>query len=402
MARIALRAQAVSPSLTLAITAQAKRMKVEGKAVVSFGAGEPDFNTPDYICKAAKDALDMGLTKYTPAAGTEALRAAVADKLKADNHLLYAPEDIVISNGAKHALFNAFSAILDEGDEVIIPAPYWLTYPELVKLCGGVNEFVRTKAEKGFKLTAAELEKAITPKTKAGLINNPCNPTGAVYSEKELKALARVLEKHEEIFIISDEIYEKLIYDLPPCYSIAEYSPQIKARTILVNGVSKTYAMTGWRIGYTASDRAVAKAIAGMQSHTTSNPNAIAQYAALGAYTGSEGEAFLAQMRQTFDTRRKYMIETLEGMQPLTYIRPEGAFYMMVGVEKLFGKQTPRGVKIESAYSFATALLSECEVAVIPCEPFGADGYVRLSYAISLEDIKEGLSRIKAFADSLR
>lgn len=402
MTQIALRARAVSPSLTLAITAQAKKMKAEGKAVVSFGAGEPDFNTPDYICKAAKDALDMGFTKYTPAAGTEALRAAVAAKLKADNHLSYAPEDIVISNGAKHALFNAFSAILDEGDEVIVPAPYWLTYPELVKLCGGVNVFVQTKAEDGFKLTAAGLEKAITEKTKAVLINNPCNPTGAVYSEKELKALARVLEAHEEIYIIADEIYEKLVYDVPACYSIAAYSPQIKERTILVNGVSKTYAMTGWRIGYTASATAVSKAIAGMQSHTTSNPNAIAQYAALAAYTGREGEAFLSQMRQTFDTRRKIMIETLESMAPLTYVHPEGAFYMMVGVHKLFGKQTPRGAKIESAHSFATALLNECEVAVIPCEPFGADGYVRLSYAISQEDIKEGLSRIKAFMERLR
>ena len=396
MTGIAQRCKRVSPSLTLEITAKAKQMRAEGKPVISFGAGEPDFNTPAYIVRAAEHALSEGMTKYTPASGTEQLKKAICDKLQRDNRLSYEPKNIVVSNGAKHALYNAFAAIVDPGDEVIVPAPYWLTYPELIKLCEGVPVFVHAKAENDFKLTAEELQKAITPKTKAVLINNPCNPTGAVYDRAELTALAKVLED-AGVYVVSDEIYEKLVYEGGEYYSIAEYSPALKEKTIVINGVSKTYAMTGWRIGYTASNAEIAKAISSMQSHTTSNPNSIAQYASYAAYSHSEGDAFLAQMLATFDGRRKGMIEKLRTMKDLSFIYPKGAFYVMIDVEHLFGKTTAGGAKLTSAYDVATALLGEQMVAAIPCESFGAPQYLRLSYAISNDDIQEGLRRIEKF-----
>ncbi len=400
MTGIAERARRVSPSLTLEITAKAKKMRAEGKPVVSFGAGEPDFNTPDYIVRAAEYALEAGMTKYTPASGTDQLKKAICDKLQKDNGLTYEPQDIVVSNGAKHALFNAFAAIIDPGDEVIVPAPYWLTYPELIKLCEGVPVFVPCKAENDFKMTPAELEAALTAKTKAVLINNPCNPTGAVYTRGELEALAAVLEQ-EDVYIVSDEIYEKLLYEGGPYYSIAQYSPACKQKTIVINGVSKTFAMTGWRIGYTASARPLAKAIGSMQSHVTSNPNTIAQYAAAEAYSHAEGETFLAQMLHTFDERRKNMIETLRKIDDLSFVYPKGAFYVMIDVAHLFGKTSAGGAKLQSAFDVATALLDEQMVAAIPCESFGAPNYLRLSYAISNEDIQTGLQRIQTFVRSV-
>lgn len=401
MTGLSQRAKRVAPSLTLEITAKAKKMKAAGQPVVSFGAGEPDFNTPDYIIRAAKEGLDKGFTKYTPASGTDALKAAIAQKLQKDNGLTYTPQQIVISNGAKHSLYNAFSALVDPGDEVIIPAPYWLTYPELVKLCEGVPVFAQTRSENGFKLTADGLACAITPKTKVVVLNNPCNPTGAVYSEQEIKALAAVLEK-TDIYIISDEIYEELVYEGPRPYSVASYSETIKARTIIVNGVSKTYSMTGWRIGYTASDLALAKAMGSMQSHMTSNPNSIAQYAAAEAYTGAEGKIFLAHMKATFDTRRRLMMRLLDEIRPLCYIHPAGAFYVMADVRSVLGKTAPSGRKLGSAHEFSDELLEEQMVAAIPCESFGADGYLRLSYAVGEDDIKEGLRRLAAFVASLK
>ena len=401
MANIADRAKGVSPSLTLEITATAKKMKAEGKPVISFGAGEPDFNTPDYIIEAAKRALDEGFTKYTPASGTDALKKAIADKLRRDNGLEYAPQNIVVSNGAKHSLFNVFCALINAGDEVIVPSPYWLTYPELVKLCEGVPVYVDTKPENDFKMTAAELRKAITKKTKALILNNPCNPTGAVYSESEIKSLAEVLE-NTDIYVVSDEIYEKLSYDHGQPYSIAAYSPRLKERTIVVNGVSKTYAMTGWRIGYTASNSEIAKAMSGIQSHTTSNPNSIAQYAAAEAYGSSKGEEFLSGMRVTFDNRRKLIIDKLASIGGISFIYPQGAFYVMVNISNTFGKTTESGKKIGSAHEFSLALLSEANVAVIPCESFGAKDYIRLSYATNEENISEGLDRIADFIFKLK
>ncbi len=398
--KIAARARNIAPSLTLELTAKAKKLKEDGRDVVSFGAGEPDFNTPEYIRNAAKVALDGGVTKYTPASGTPALKNVVCDKFLRDNGLEYTPANIVVSNGAKHSLHNAINAVVEEGDEVIIPSPYWLTYPELVMLAGGKPVFVETKAENGFKMTAAELESAITDKTAAVILNNPNNPSGAVYSESEIKALAAVLEK-TEICVISDEIYEVLNYTAEPVYSIAKYSDKLKSQTIIVNGVSKTYSMTGWRIGYIAAPTEIAKAISNMQSHTTSNPNSIAQYATVAAYESNEGNAFLLEMKQSFDRRRKLIMSELDKFDELSYVTPQGAFYIMVCLEKVLGKKTASGRIIDSSLEFAKILLDEAEVTVIPCEPFGAPSYVRLSYAISDADIVKGVQRLGAFVKAL-
>lgn len=400
MTGLSQRAKQVSPSLTLEITAKAKKLKAEGHSVVSFGAGEPDFNTPEYIVKAAEKALESGFTKYTPASGTDALKSAIVAKLENDNGLKYENKNIVVSNGAKHSLYNAFSALIDPGDEVIIPAPYWLTYPELVKLCGGVPVIVYTKPENGFKLTPRELSEAITQKTKAIVLNNPCNPTGAVYTKAETEDLARILEQ-TNIYVVSDEIYEKLVYEGDACYSIASFSPELKERTVIVNGVSKSYSMTGWRIGFTASNAELAKAMGSIQSHTTSNPNSIAQYAATEAYLHADGRKFLADMRLTFDRRRHIMIDGLNKIPGLPYIYPKGAFYVMVDVSGLLGKKS-RGKILDSSLALATELLETSQVAAIPCEPFGAPGYLRLSYAIGEDDIRLGLERIAAFVASLK
>ena len=395
---IADRALSVSPSLTLEITAKGKKMKEDGIDVVSFGAGEPDFNTPDYINEKAKEALDKGFTKYTPASGMAELRQVIAEKLKKENGLDYDFTDIVVSNGGKHALYNAFMATVNPGDEVILPAPYWLTYPELIKLCGGTVKILDTKPENDFKMTPTQLEKAITKKTKAIVFNNPSNPTGAVYDESEIKALAAVLEK-ADIYVISDEIYEKLCYGVD-FYSIANVSEKLKNNTIIVNGLSKTYSMTGWRIGYTASNKTLAKAMGNIQSHTASNPNSIAQYASVAAISHKEGEEFLAGMRETFDRRRKLAVSMLKEMEPLTYIEPQGAFYIMVGIGGVKGRSI-NGKIIRTAADFANALIDTVNVVAIPCESFGAPDYIRLSYAVSDENIKKGLERIKKFTDML-
>ena len=395
---IAKRAKSISPSLTLEITARAKKMKADGMRVVSFAAGEPDFNTPDYIIEAGHKALELGLTKYTPAAGTVELRKAICQKLKNDNALDYGVTNIVVSNGAKHSLFNAFMAILNPGDEVIIPSPYWLSYPELVKMAGGVPVFVQTKAENSFKITAEELEQAITDKTKAFVLNNPNNPTGAVYTRSELNALGAVIEKHE-VFVVSDEIYEKLTYERRH-HSIAAYSDVLKERTIVINGMSKTYSMTGWRVGYAAANEQIASAMSSMQSHSTSNCNTIAQYASSVALSDKlHGDAFLEDMRATFDARRALMMLRLHRLG-LEYIEPKGAFYVMVCIKKFIGTSI-EGQRIRSAYDFASLLLEQAQVAVIPCESFGADEYVRLSYAASEKDIERGLDAIGVFIAQL-
>ena len=396
--KITARASQIAPSLTLEITAQAKKLKSEGRDVVSFGAGEPDFNTPEYIRNAAKESMDKGLIKYTPASGLVPLKQVICDKLEKDNGLKYAPADIVVSNGAKHALHNAMQAIIEDGDEVIIPAPFWLTYPELVKLAGGIPVYVYTKKENGYKMTAEELKNAITPKTKAIVLNNPNNPTGSVYSEAEIRAIAEVVEP-TDIAVISDEIYEMLNYTGKPIYSIAQYSEKMKSNTIIVNGVSKSYAMTGWRIGFTACDTAVAKAISSMQSHMTSNPNTIAQYATISAYTDEAGEQFIAEMHESFDRRRKLICAELD-KTGIPYIKPEGAFYVFLDISGLIGKKY-NGVAVESPLAFAKILLSDYDVAVIPCESFGNDVSIRLSYAISDADIVKGVTRIGNFVSKL-
>ena len=396
---IANRAKQISPSLTLEITARAKKMKADGIPVVSFAAGEPDFNTPEYIIQAAHKALDMGMTKYTPASGIIDLKNAICEKLKNDNALEYLPSQIVVSNGGKHSLTNACLTIINPGDEVIIPSPYWLSYPEIVKLAGGVPVFVSTQPENNFKITPVELEKAISDKTKAFILNNPNNPTGAVYTRSELNALAAVIEKHD-IYVISDEIYEKLNYEHRH-HSIAAYSDILKDRTIVVNGMSKTYSMTGWRVGYAAANEQIAAAMSSVQSHSTSNVNAVAQYASYVALSDKlHGDAFLEDMRATFDARRALMMLRLSRLG-LHYIEPKGAFYVMVSIKDFEGKMY-EGVRIRTAYDLASSLLEHAQVAVIPCEGFGAPDYIRLSYAASEKDIERGLDSIKSFIAQLK
>lgn len=386
------RVQGIAPSLTLEITAKAKSMKAAGKDVVSFGAGEPDFDTPDYIIAAAKEALDKGITRYTAASGTPEVKKAVCAALKADG-MNYEPNQIVISNGAKHCLTNALLSTVNEGDEVIIPAPFWLTYPELVKLAGGIPVILKARKENGYKITVDDLKKAITSKTKAIILCNPCNPSGIVYDKDEIYAFAEYLED-KDIYIISDEIYNKLSYDTE-VVSISTYSDKIKDKTIVINGVSKTYAMTGWRIGWSASNAALAKAMGSLQSHCTSNPNSIAQYATVAAYTSPEGKKFISSLYGVFKERRDLMVEIL-GKMGESIIKPQGAFYVMVDVSRYFGKSY-KGAVIESAHQIAMLLIDNYDMAVIPCESFGDGNFIRLSYAISKEDIMKGLDRLKKF-----
>ncbi len=389
----------IAPSLTLEITAKAKKMKAEGISVIGFGAGEPDFNTPSYIIDSAKKALDIGFTKYTPAAGMVELKKAVCEKFKKDNNLEYDLSEIVISSGAKSSLYHAISAIVDEGDEVILPTPFWLTYPELVKLAGGELVYVDAKKENGYKMTAQQFESAVTKKTKCLILNTPNNPTGAVYSEEEIKAIAKVAEKYG-IYVISDEIYEKLVYDGESHYSIAQYSEFMKEHTIIINGMSKTYSMTGWRIGYLAAPSVIAKAISSMQSHTTSNACSIAQYASVTALSDPKGDEFINEMQTIFDERRKLMVELLSDINGIECIEPKGAFYVFVNVSSLFGKKYD-GVEINGSLCFADCALKK-GVALIPGIAFGNDDCIRLSYAISKEDIVEGIKRFKEFVNEIK
>lgn len=382
----------ITPSMTLEITAKAKQLKAQGIDVIDFGVGEPDFDTPDYIKEAAIDAIKKGYTKYTPSSGISELKKAVCDKLLKDNGLKYQPEQIVISNGAKHSIYNALCAILNPGDEVIIPVPYWLSYPEMVRLAYGKPVFVKTKAENDFKITAEELKNAITSKTKALILNTPNNPTGSVYTKEELEELAKIIEE-ANIFVISDEIYEKLIYE-GSHISIASLNEKIKELTILVNGMSKAYAMTGWRIGYTASSLEIAKVMSNIQSHTTSNPNSIAQYASVAALSGDE--TVIKRMAEEFNKRRIYMVERINKIKGLKSNKPQGAFYVMVNIDEYIGKEI-KGKIIRGSIDFANALIEGANVAVVPALPFGMDNYIRISYATSIENIEKGLNRIEEF-----
>ncbi|MFI3129009.1 MAG: pyridoxal phosphate-dependent aminotransferase [Bacillota bacterium] len=393
--KISKKAGAIAPSLTLAITAKANAMKAKGQSIIGFGAGEPDFTTPEYICNAAKKAMDAGHTKYTPSAGLATLRGAICAKLDADNGLEYTPNQIVVSNGAKHSLYNSLYAIIDEGEEVIIPVPFWLTYPELVNMVGGVPVYVDTTEENGFKMTAAQLEAAITPKTRAIILNSPSNPCGAVYSKSELEALAKVLED-KDIYVISDEIYEKLIYS-GAHHSIAACSDAMKERTIIVNGLSKSYAMTGWRMGYVAAPLAVAKAIDSVQSHMTSNISSITQYAAIAALT--EESNFITKLKAIFTERRDVLVEGVNAIDGLSARVPNGAFYVFVNITEWKGK-TYNGKKIESSIDICDGLL-DVGIAPVPGAAFGDDDFVRFSYAISVEDIKEGLARLASYGANL-
>ena len=395
MIEVSNRVSAISPSMTLAISAKANELKAAGEKVINFGVGEPDFNTPEHIVKSAKDALDKGYTKYVAASGLPELKKAIVKKFKKDNNLEYEPSQIIVSNGAKHSIFNALFAVINPGDEVLIPQPYWLSYPEVVKSCGGVPKYIITTPQSGYKITAEQLESAITSKTKMLIFNSPCNPTGAVYSEEEIRALAKVCEEHG-ICVLADEIYEKLVYGGKKHFSIASASPEMKELTIVINGVSKSYAMTGWRLGYLACPQNIAKAISSFQSHSTSNVNTMTQYATVTALEGDDTP--MKNMLKAFGERRELMLEKIEEMKSLglDYVKPDGAFYVMLICNSLYGKSY-KGVKINGSLDVADLLLTHKKVALTPGVCFGDDSAVRLSYALSKEDILEGLAKIAEF-----
>ena len=387
--KLATRLDHVQPSLTLAITAKAKAMKAEGIDVCSFSAGEPDFDTPTHIREAAKAALDHGKTRYGPALGEPALRAAIANKLQRDNHLNYHPENIAVTNGGKQSLFNLMMVFINAGDEVIIPAPYWVSYPEMVKLAGGTPVIVDTDAATGFRITPEQLRQAITPRTKLLILNSPSNPTGMVYSPSEIRALAEVIIE-SGIWVVSDEIYEKVIYDGAEHLSIGAVSPEIFARTIISNGFAKAYAMTGWRIGYLAAPQALIKAVSTLQGQSTSNVCTFAQYGAIAALESPQ--TCVDEMVAAFAQRRMVMLEGLNAIPGITCQKPGGAFYMFPSIAEV-------GLP---SLEFCDALLSQQHVAVIPGIAFGADQCIRMSYATDLDTIKKGLDRLAAFVQTQR
>jgi aspartate aminotransferase len=388
---IADRLKKVAPSLTLAIDAKAKQMIKEGVDLVGFGAGEPDFNTPENIKEAGINAIKANKTRYTPASGVPELKVAVAEKFKKENGLEYKPSDIIISCGAKHSLYNIFMAILNPGDEVIIFSPYWVSYEEQVKIADGVPVFVPLDESRNFEIDFDLLEKKISKKTKAMLVNSPSNPAGTVFSEDSLKKLAEIALRHN-LLIISDEIYEKLIYNGKKQVSIASFSPEVKAQTIVVNGVSKSYAMTGWRIGYLASDnREIVSAIDNLQSHSTSNPATMTQAAAVEALITPD--SVVQAMVAEFDKRRRRIMMRLDGIPGLTYVEPDGAFYIFPNFSSFKGK-TIKGRQIKGSLDLADMLLNEAKVAVVPGIAFGTDDHFRLSYATSMANIDKGLDRI--------
>ncbi len=396
--QISNRCRSISPSPTLVIDSKAKAMKKKGIDVVGFGAGEPDFDTPEYIRNAAKAALDKGMTRYTPSSGTLELRTAICEKLKRDNGLEYEPDQIVVSNGAKHSLFNICQTILDPGDEVIIPEPFWVSYPELVQIAGGVPVMVHGHEENDFLVSADDMKPYITPRTKAIILNSPNNPNGCVWPREMLEDIAR-LAVENQLFVISDEIYEKLVYDDEKHVSIASLGEEIKAQTFVVNGFSKAYAMTGWRLGYCAGPTNVMKAVGALQSHATSNPNSIAQYAGYVALSG--GDDIIAAMVAEFDRRRKHIVSRINAIPGLSCRMPKGAFYVMMNISELIGAAQGDKV-IRSSTDFAELLLENAKVAVVPGLGFGSDMHVRLSYATSMENIDRGLDRIAQFVGSLR
>lgn len=390
---ISKKASRVNPSTTLYIDSKFKALKASGVDAVGFGTGEPDFDTPQHIKDAAIKALEDGMTKYTPASGLPALKQAVCNKLKRDNGLDYEISNIVVSNGAKHSLMNIFTAICDPGDEIIIPTPFWVSYPEMVSMADGVPVFVETTADDGFKVTVYKLDSVLTNRTRAIIINSPSNPTGMVYDKEELLAIAKWAVAHD-LYIISDEVYEHLVYDGAEHVSLATFSEEIKEHTIIVNAVSKTYAMTGWRIGYTASNAELAKVMSNIQSHGTSNPNTIAQHAAITALDGSLDAVY--EMRTEFIKRRNYMVEKINEIDGVSCLMPKGAFYVMMNMEELVGKKL-YGKEIKNSDDFAELFLEKALVAVVPCTGFGAPNYVRWSYATSMESIEKGLDRLKKF-----
>ncbi|MEJ2253801.1 MAG: pyridoxal phosphate-dependent aminotransferase [Nitrospirota bacterium] len=381
------RVRSIKPSPTLAMDARAKEMKARGVDVVNFGVGEPDFDTPGNIKEAAIRAIRAGETKYTPVGGILPLKDAVIEKLRKDNGLSYSREEVMVSCGAKHTLYNIAQALLDPGDEVIIPAPYWVSYPDQALLAGATPVIVRTEESEGFMLRAEDLEAAVSPRTKALVLNSPSNPTGACYTRERLEEIARVVARHD-VMVISDEIYEKLLYDGAEHVSLASLGGEAREKTIVVNGVSKSYAMTGWRIGYAAGPAPVIKAMTNNQSQSTSNPASIAQWAALEALTGPQDS--VEEMRREFDARRRYLVQALNAVRGITCLSPGGAFYVFPNTSALYGG------RVKGSLELAAYLLEEAGVALVPGEAFGDDNFVRISYATAMEDIKRAVQRIGA------
>ncbi len=398
MAKISARVNGLSDSVTLAIDAKAKAMIADGIDVINFAAGEPDFDTPSNVKDAAKAALDTGKTKYVASAGLPALREAICEKLKTDNNLTYKPGQILVSAGAKHSLFNIIMTIVDRGDEVIIPSPYWVSYFDMVRAAEGNPVIVQTTAEAGFKMTPQQLEAAITPKTVAVFINSPSNPTGAVYTETELRALAEVIVR-KNIICISDEIYEKLIYGGTKAFSIASISEEVAARTLTVNGFSKAYSMTGWRLGYTAGPADIISAMAKLQSHSTSNATSFAQFAAVEAIKNTASE--VEEMRKAFEERRRTLVEALNQLPGIKCNMPDGAFYAFPDFSAYHGKSF-NGKVLENSMALAEYILLEGRTSIVPGVAFGAEPHQRFSYATSMENIKNGIQRIGEALEKLK
>lgn len=390
--KLAKRVQALTPSTTLAITAKAKELKAQGLDIIGLGAGEPDFNTPQHIIDEATASMNAGQTKYTPSAGLPKLKEAIAAKLLRDQQLEYKPSEIIVASGAKHALYILFQAILDEGDEVIIPTPYWVSYPEQVKLADGIPVYIEGKESNSFKITPEQLEAAITEKTKAVIINSPSNPTGMLYTADELQQIGEICLKHD-ILIVSDEIYEKLVYGDHKHVSIAQLSPELKKQTVIINGVSKSHSMTGWRIGYACGEEALIKAMTNLASHSTSNPTTTAQYGAIAAYNGSQEPVEV--MRQAFEERLNIIYDKLVAIPGVSCIKPQGAFYLFPNV-----KDAALATGYSSVDEFVAGLLEKALVAVIPGSGFGADDNIRLSYATSLDQLEKAVDRIGSFVSA--
>ena len=384
----------IKPSPTIAVTQKARELRAAGKDVIGLGAGEPDFDTPDNIKEAAIKAIKDGDTKYTPVDGTPKLKKAIIDKFKRENHLDYSADQITVGTGGKQVLYNTFMATLNKGDEVIIPAPFWVSYPDMVLLAGGKPKIVKCTEKEGFKLTAKKLKKAISKKTKWLILNSPSNPTGAGYSEDEIKELSKVLEKNKKVNILSDDIYEHVRYDNFNFYTIAQIS-KLKDRTLTMNGVSKSYAMTGWRIGYAAGPKDIIKAIGKIQSQSTSNPSSISQAAAVEALNGNQD--FIQQRADAFKERRDFVVSSLNDIKGINCLTPNGAFYVFPSCKGLLNKKT----KLKTDTEFVQKLLEKSNVAVVQGSAFGLDGYFRISYATSMENLKKAMDRIKSFCESL-
>ncbi len=384
----------VKPSPTMAVTSKAREMKAAGKDVIGLGAGEPDFDTPDNIKQAAIEAIKRGDTKYTAVDGTPALKKAIQGKFKRENSLSYNLDQITVGTGGKQVLYNAFMATINKGDEVIIPAPYWVSYPDIVLLAGGKPKIIKCDEKNNFKLTPKKLIKAISKKTKWIVLNSPSNPTGSAYSKKEIEELSKILLKFKNVYILSDDIYEHILYDEFKFFTIAQINA-LKDRTLTMNGVSKSYSMTGWRIGYAAGPKEIIKAIAKIQSQSTSNPTSISQAAAVEALNGTQD--FIRERAKSFKERRDFVVDSLNNTNGLSCLKPDGAFYVFPNCKKLLGKKT----KLKTDKEFVEKLLEVSEVAVVQGSAFGLDGYFRISYATSMENLQKAMDRIKSFCNSL-